>query len=601
MNIIDLISKCNFIFDENDSISHVLEVLISNKSIYSPVTDSRGRYICTCNIVDIFKNLRNNSSLKLHDIIDFLEKNSMKIDEDICLDSFESVEIIYVCDGSGNLIGEISKDKYMRRYLDMLNENYINQKRLYEQEKSINTAILNSMHDGVYLADGDGYTLYVNEAYTRISGIKKEQLVGNHATKLIAEGIYLDSASLEVIEKKKPVTMIDYFKDGKQNRTEGNECLLSANPVFDNNGDVIRVITNVRDVSELMKIQLKLEEYERLNNKYIIELEKLREANIKHPEIIAESDSMVQIMRKIDTISDTNAKVLVFGETGTGKEVIVKEIHDRSIRKNEAFIKVNCGAIPEHLFESELFGYEKGAFTGASDKGKAGMFELADKGTIFLDEIAELPIDVQSKLLRVLQDGEVLRVGGIKPIKVDVRVISATNKDLRELAEQGKFREDLYYRLSVIPIYIPPLRERTEDIPPLLYYFIKYYNKEYNKNKTLTKESIRLIEQYEWPGNIRELRNFVERLIITCESDIIGEEFVLKNLRETGNDNFLKNSLSNMTLEEATSVLEKRMLKKTLEKYHTTRKAADKLGVSQPTIVRKCRKYNIKLNKICNE
>lgn len=601
MDATDLISKCNLVFDENDTISHVLEMFIRAKSIYFPIIDNRGKYLCTCSIFDVVKYSRYDKSLKVYDIVDFLVKKSIKIDDEICIEHFEFVDILYVCDDLGSLIGEISKDRYIKKYLDMLMEDSIKYKELYEQEKNINTAILDSMHDGIYLADGDGYTLYVNDAYTRISGIKKEQLIGKHATELIAEGIYLDSASLEVIEKKKPVTMIDHFKDGRQNRTEGRQCLLSASPVFDDDGEVVRVITNVRDVSELMETQLKLEEYEKLNDKYIMELEKLRDENLHNTEFIVESKSMKQIMRKINTIRDTDAKVLVLGETGVGKEVVVKEIHNRSLRKNGPFIKVNCGAIPANLFESELFGYEKGAFTGASNKGKAGMFELADGGTIFLDEIGELPLDVQSKLLRVLQDGEVLRVGGVKPIKVDARIISATNKDLKELVSQGKFREDLYYRLSVIPIYIPPLRERTEDIPSLLHYFVDYYNKEYNKNKILTKDCIRLIEQYEWPGNIRELRNFVERLVITCESDIIDEEFVSKNFREIGNVSFCQNNLNNMTLKEATSILEKRMLKKTLEKYHTTRKAADKLGVSQPTIVRKCKKYNIELNKISNE
>ncbi len=601
MDATDLISKCNLVFNENDTISHVLEMFTMNKSIYFPIVDNCGRYLCTCSIFDVVKYSKHDKSLKVYNIVDFLGKKSIKMDEEICLDSFESADILYVCDDFGSLIGEISKDKYIKKCLNKLKEDSIKYKELYEQGKNINTAILDSMHDGIYLADGDGYTLYVNDAYTKISGIKKEQLIGKHATELIAEGIYLDSASLEVIEKKKPVTMIDHFKDGRQNRTEGRQCLLSANPVINDNGDVVMVITNVRDVSELMEIQLKLEEYEKLNDKYILELEKLRDENLHNTEFIVESKSMKQIMRKINTISDTDAKVLVLGETGVGKEVVVKEIHNRSLRKNGPFIKVNCGAIPANLFESELFGYEKGAFTGASNKGKAGMFELADDGTIFLDEIAELPLDVQSKLLRVLQDGEVLRVGGVKPIKVDARVISATNKDLKELVRQGKFREDLYYRLSVIPIYIPPLRERTEDIPSLLHYFVDYYNKEYNKNKTLTRDCIRLIEQYEWPGNIRELRNFVERLVITCESDIIDEEFVSKNFREIGNVSFCQNNLNNMTLKEATSILEKRMLKKTLEKYHTTRKAADKLGVSQPTIVRKCKKYNIELNKISNE
>jgi PAS domain S-box-containing protein len=597
----DLISKCNFVINENDTISHVLELTFMNKITCFPIIDSHGKYLCTCSVFELNQHSRNDKSLKIHNIIEHLKRDSIKINEindELCLNSFESNDILYICDDFGSLIGEISKAKYIIKCIDMLNEDLIKYKELYKQEKNINIAILDSMHDGVYLADGNGYTIYANDAYTKISGIKKEQLIGKHATQLIAEGIYLDSASLEVIDKKKPVTMIDHFKYGRQNRTEGRSCLLSASPVFDDKGNVARVITNVRDVSELMEIQLKLEEYEVLNNKYIIELEKLREEYLQHPEIIAKSKSMVQIMKKINIIKNTDAKVLILGETGVGKEVVAKEIHNSSLRKNGPFIKVNCGAIPENLFESELFGYEKGAFTGASNKGKSGMFELADGGTIFLDEIAELPLSVQAKLLRILQDGEVFRVGGVNSIKVNARVISATNRDLKELVKQGRFREDLYYRLNVIPIYIPPLRERIEDIPYLLHYFVDYFNKEYNRNKVFTQDSVKLIEQYEWLGNIRELRNFVERLVIILESDIIDEEFVSNNFREIGNDIFINSSsFYNMKLEEATSILEKRILNKALEEHHTTRRVADILGVSQPTIVRKCKKYNIRLNR----
>lgn len=593
MNITNLISKCNFVFNENDTINQVLESASMNNITYFPIIDDHGKYLCTCSVFDLIHYSRNDILLKIHNIIDKLESNSIKMNDQPCLDSFESKDILYICDDFGSLVGEITKANYINNCIDMLNKDFIKYKELYEQEKSINTAILDSMHDGVYLADGNGYTLYVNDAYTKISGIRKEQLIGKHATHLISEGIYLDSASLEVIDKKKQVTMIDHFKDGRQNRSEGRRCLLSASPVFDDNGNVVRIITNVRDVSELMEIQLKLEEYEALNNKYTTELERLRKEYLQHPEIIAKSKSIVQIMEKIKIIGCTDAKVLVLGETGVGKEVVVKEIHNSSLRKNGPFIKVNCGAIPDNLFESELFGYEKGAFTGASNKGKPGMFELADGGTIFLDEIAELPLNVQSKLLRVLNDGEIFRVGGVNPIKVNARVISATNRDLKELVKQRKFREDLYYRLNVISIYIPPLRERIEDIPPLINYFADHFNEKYNKNRVFIEDSVKLIEQYEWVGNIRELKNFVERLIIISESEIIDKEFVLRNSREIGNDSFIRSDLDNMTLEEATSLLEKRMLKKTLEKYHTTRRAANILGVSQPTIVRKCKKYNL--------
>lgn len=482
--------------------------------------------------------------------------------------------------------------------MNTINDENINYRELYNQVKNINISILESMHDGIYLADGNGITLYVNDAYTKISGIRKDQLIGKHASQLIEEGIYLDSASLEVIAKKKSVSMIDHFKDGRQNRTEGRQCLLSASPVFDEEGNVVRVITNVRDVSDLIELEGKLEESERLNSRYIEEIEKLREEQHYNPEIIANSKSMLQIMKTINIISDIDSKILVFGETGVGKEVVVKEIHNKSKRGNGPFIKVNCGAIPSNLFESELFGYEKGAFSGASNKGKAGMFELADGGTIFLDEIGELPLNVQSKLLRVLQDGEVIRIGGVTSKKVDTRVISATNKDLKELVSLGKFRDDLYYRLSVVPIYIPPLRERIEDIPGLLFYFFNKYNKKYGKNKILKKECIKYLESYEWPGNIRELKNLAERLVVTCEEEVIDLKLILMILGKPENDNCYDMSNEFMTLTETILKVEKNLLERVLEKHHTTRKAALELGISQPTLVRKCQKHNIPLNNL---
>lgn len=591
----NLMSDCKVILNTNEKIPVMIKKLSEKGLVFAPLVDSKGKYICTCNIFNLLKYSNDNEEEYIKDSIENLVKNIVHIDDEIDLDHFEFSQILYVCDCSNTLLGEINKDLFVYKYIDNVKNDYNNTKRNLEDEEFINKGILESMHDGIYLADGKGYTVYINDAYTKLSGISKKQVIGKHATELLAQGLYLDSASLQVIEQRKTVSMIDHFKDGKQNRTEGKQCILTANPVYDKTGNLVRVITNVRDLSELLGLQEKLEKTENLNLKYSVELEKLRKEQLKSPEIIAYSKSMLEILETIDRMKNTDSVVLIYGETGVGKEVIVKEIHNKSMRKNSPFIKVNCGAIPENLFESELFGYEKGAFSGASIKGKPGMFELADGGTIFLDEIEELPLSVQPKLLRILQEGETYRVGGVTSKKIDARVISATNRDLKELVKTGKFREDLFYRLSVVPIYVPPLRERKNEIIPLLIHYVNKFNRKYVKNKSFSKKSIIMLQDYEWPGNVRELINLVERIVVTCEENVIDIDRISIIIGKKENDLFKNLYSENINLKDAIAKVEKIMLRESLEKYKTTRMVAEFLGISQPSVVRKCKRYDIKL------
>ena len=340
----------------------------------------------------------------------------------------------------------------------------------------ITKSILNSMHDGIYITDKEGYTIFVNDAYLRISGLKRKQLIGKHMVDLIMLGYFDDSASLKVLMENRPVSIIDNFRDGKR-------CLVTSSPVYDSEGSLLLVITNLRYMTELHDLEAKLEMTEELNSKYSCEINELRKENINRDNIIGNSKSMKLVYETIERISEVDTTVLILGETGVGKEVIAKEIHKRSLRKNGPFIKVNCASIPDTLFESELFGYEKGAFTGAMSNGKPGLFELADQGTILLDEIGEVSLAAQTKLLRVLQEKQIMRLGGTLPKNIDVRIIAATNKDLKALVEEGKFREDLYYRLNVVPLTIPPLRERNEDIVFLAFHFLEEFNLKYKKIK----------------------------------------------------------------------------------------------------------------------
>jgi TyrR family helix-turn-helix protein len=293
-------------------------------------------------------------------------------------------------------------------------------------------------------------------------------------------------------------------------------------------------------------------------------------------------------------LSQYDSTILITGESGTGKELIAEFIHNNSSRENGPFIKVNCGAIPENLLESELFGYDYGAFTGAKKGGKTGYFQMANGGTIFLDEIGDLPYNLQVKLLRVLQNKEIIRVGGEQAFSVDVHIIAGTNRNLLELVQSKKFREDLYYRLSVIPVHIPPLRERKEDIPALVNHFTNLFNKKHQQQKRISPEVIEYFMAADWPGNVRELENMVERLLVTSSNNIVTREDLPENLVKANSNNQQIAVYGIMPLSEARTILEKQLLENAFAQYPSTRQIARVLKVSAATIVRKAARYGIK-------
>ncbi len=458
-----------------------------------------------------------------------------------------------------------------------------------ELNKELNS-LIDSVYDGLYITDGKGYTTRINKSYTRITGVKAEEVIGKHMQELVDVGYYSQSVTLIVLEKKQPVTIMHTIKGSKR-------CLITGNPIVDENGEIISVVTTVRDITELINLKEKLEKTERLTRKYHFELEHLRQQQMGSTEIIGQSKETKQLLDLAYRASQVDATVLLLGETGVGKDVIALTIHKNSPRKNGPFIKLNCAAIPESLLESELFGYEKGAFTGAQSKGKPGMFELADTGTILLDEIGDLPLNLQGKLLRVLQEMEVTRIGGTKPQKLDTRIIAATNKDLKLLAKKGEFREDLFYRLNVIPIEISPLRRRREDIPLLIIHYLNFFNSKYGSVKQFSSQALEVLYDYDWPGNVRELKNLIERLVVIVREDLIDRENIWALLYKQnliGPD--ILSQVQDMSLEEAVADLERHMITKALDRHKSTRRAAAVLRVSQPTVVRKARKYGIKNN-----
>jgi PAS domain S-box-containing protein len=446
-------------------------------------------------------------------------------------------------------------------------------------------AIIESVSDGIYITDGNADTIRINSSYEEITGIKSEEVIGKNMKGLVEKGIFSESVTFKVLEQKAPVSVMHEIKTGQS-------VLSTGHPVFNDDGEIVRVVTTARDVKELNHVKKELNEAKKLSEKYYSELEKLRKQQVKIDDIVVKSNEMKNVIDLAIQMGRVDSTVLITGESGVGKEVIAKVIHKSSDRISGSLIKVNCGAIPDNLLEAELFGYDEGSFTGAKKGGKPGMFELADKGTLFLDEIAEMPLNLQVKLLRVLQEGEIMRVGGTKSISIDVRIIAATNKDLNKMLETGEFREDLFYRLNVVPINIPPLRERREDISQLIYKFLDDFNKKYDKNKKIGLDTINFLESYNWPGNVRELKNLIERFVVISDKNIIDLDFLPKTIYKE--DKIEKNYMNDiMPLKKAVSLTEKSILENAFEKFETTYEVAEVLKVSQPTVVRKKKKYNI--------
>lgn len=442
--------------------------------------------------------------------------------------------------------------------------------------------IFDAAFDVIYVSDGDGNTLRVSSACERLWGLKEEELVGTNVRELEKQGVFNPSITRLVLEQKNKVSSFQTTKNGRR-------LYVVGTPIFDEEGKIIRVVNASRDVTELDMLQQEIENVKTLAQRYQQELMELRSKNYQSENIIFRSDCMKQLMSFVYKIASVDSTVIISGASGVGKEVIAREIHKLSERRSKPFIKINCGAIPEALLESELFGYDKGAFTGAKYTGKPGLIELADTGTLLLDEIAELPLALQVKLLQVIQEREFMRIGGTNPIRVDIRIIAATNQNLLKLVKEGKFREDMYYRLNVVNLVIPPLRERTEDIIPLAQHFLQKLNKKYFLSKQFLPEVLDAFLAYEWPGNVRELENTVERLVVTVEPRMISFEQLPENIKSHQGSgrkpNFEPNEI--IPLREAIATVERNLLRLAMERYRTTSAAAKALGVSQSTISRK--------------
>jgi PAS domain S-box-containing protein len=441
-------------------------------------------------------------------------------------------------------------------------------------------AMVESLAEGIVVTDGNGIVLRINEAYKRLAGISSEEYTGKHVRTLVDEGYIRGSTSDVAIERKTTFTNIDI----RNNR----EVLLTSTPIIGDDGRVVKVITVVRDLEDLNSLRNRINNDELIRTQYFEELEQLRRHQ-SYRAIITKNPVMRERVETALRLSRVDSNVLILGETGVGKELLAQMIHRASKRSRFPFVRVNCAAVPPPLFESELFGYEGGAFTGAAREGRKGLFELAEDGTLFLDEVGELPLSMQPKILRAIQDREIVRVGGKKPIQLNVRILAATNRNLENMVKENQFREDLYYRLNVIPIMLPPLRERLEDIQPLVDAFLERFNQQFGHQKWIHPDVVKKLKNYGWPGNTRELQNLIERLVVSTREDQITVESLQRCFPLKENTKGEKQSCLRAMLENE----ERRMLEEAWQIAGSTRKVSAMLGISQSAVVKKLNKYNI--------
>ncbi|MCL6633410.1 MAG: sigma 54-interacting transcriptional regulator [Alicyclobacillus herbarius] len=461
--------------------------------------------------------------------------------------------------------------------------------------------ILESCLDEVFVTDADGITLRVNEAAAELYGMKREELIGMSVYELERTGVFYPSVTSMVLREKKRLSVLQTTRSGRR-------LMASANPVFDEHGNIVQVVTNAKDVTDLDLTPLMPETSDGQRN----------DASPKSV-WVARSPQMKHVLQTAARAAATDVTVLILGETGVGKNRVAQYIHEHSRRRSQSFIHVNCASIPESLFESELFGYDAGAFTGAGRRGKPGLVEMADGGTLFLDEIGELAPTMQSKLLEFVQDQSFKRVGGVRRRHVNTRIIAATNRDLAKMVTQGEFRADLYYRLNVLPIVVAPLRERPEDAGPLFCQAVERISQTNGlPRKTVTADALHFVANQAWPGNVRQLENVAQRTVLLFDSSTVTAELIRQAMEDPlhgpgapcegaahtswSNGNTQPpastaleqaSDLPTQTLKEMLEAYEQRILRHASSTYPSTYAIAKALGISQSSVVRKLRRYGI--------
>lgn len=527
---------------------------------------------------EIIKKKYTNIFRTIPSVENYIKKGTFTIDSiDLIMNGTTITFSTLFVDDQNNIVGILTEDSFSTRDSSFSLDN-----QSFQQ-------VLDSSLDEIFITDGDGNILFINAAAEALYGEVPENLVGRNVLELEEKGYFSPSLFPIVKERKEKVSMIQRTKMGKTHH-------VIAYPSFNEQNELINVVFNARDITEIRYLRNKIERSEALIDTYKSELEELQNFHEDKNSFIAFAPNMLKIKQTIDKIAPFDTTILITGESGVGKGVITQAIHEKSDRKDKPLVHINCGAIPESLIESELFGYESGAFTGAKKDGQKGLIEQANEGILFLDEIGEMPLHLQVKLLKVLQDKQFRRIGGADPIKVNIRIIAATNQDLEKLVEEGEFREDLYYRLNVIPIHIPPLRTRPEDITYMIDYFVKEFNEKYNLSKYLSLEAENVLLRYKWPGNVRELENLMERLVVTSEENEIKASDLPNNIVYVENNDHAVSVNNIVTLKQAQEQMEEQLIRKAYEINTSSYKIANMLGINQSTAHRKINQYLKKEN-----
>lgn len=578
----DIMADDFLIAYEDTPLFKIKEMLIKNYKKETLIYDNIGNIQGIITMKDISNLIKRNSKdiynkfakdIAVKEVISISEESNLLRCRDIMLENNIGRLIVIK---EGKVVGVV-RQEHIRDFYYM---------KIEEISKIIKSAI-DYIHEAVCIIDNKGTVIVWNTNAEKLYNLPKEKILGEPLYKFFPNAI-----DIEVLKTMKTV------ENRYHEPRKGTHIVISAAPIILDN-KLMGVISTDKDVSEMREISDKLKEATKQVDFLKKELEKI--SNRESSAIIGKSKIIQQKIEIAELAAKSNAPILILGESGTGKEIFAKYIHKASGLKGE-FVPVNCSAVPKELFESEFFGYEEGAFTGARKSGKAGYFELANNGSLFLDEIGDLPMDMQSKLLRVLQEKTIRRLGSEQDIEVNVRIISATNRDLEELVRKNKFRMDLYYRLNVIKIELPPLRERKEDIILFIKSFLEELNEEYDKNiKGIETAAVNVLSTYKWKGNVRELRNVIEQMVVLCRDDIITKdmipEYIIAEVEKgTEIDKFKK---ENIGLREMLFNYEKLLINKALEdsKGNIT-EAAKILKIPRSTLHYKIDNYGINVNNL---
>ncbi len=450
--------------------------------------------------------------------------------------------------------------------------------------------IIGASSDGIWVCNGDGIVVTINSASESLNGIKAKDVVGKNVSEFLDRNNFDQLVTTKVLGSGQQETIVQRVH--KTNRL----LLCTGTPARDEDGNIVLIVVNERDMTELQTLRSKFEQNKKLTAKYKEELSELSLRELENNTIIADSSLMKQILQKSLKLAHIGASnILILGASGTGKGLLAKSIHKNSIRRENPFIEINCAAIPENLLEAELFGFEKGAFSGAAEIGKVGLFELAQGGTLFLDEIGDMPVNLQTKLLKYLDDKQFRRLGGTKIIKVECATISATNRNLQDRVSNNLFREDLFYRLSSFTLEIPALCDRRDDIPGLVQFYLEKYNKKYNRSTHVSSAVVAQLQDYSFPGNVRELKSIIENGVVLSEEATLDRYLasIEKNRSPLFPDLELVSSSEQVDLSSTLNEVEKQLLIKAKQHCKTTRQMSTFLNICQSTVVRKLQKHGL--------